>query len=86
MTNYSVIWTPQAEQHLATAWLTASDRSAITVAAHELELDLQRDPINVGESRRSSVDRIAILPPLGSSFSVVVDDRTVYVTAVWLII
>jgi plasmid stabilization system protein ParE len=83
--NYTVIWTTRAEQHLATAWLAASNRNAVTTAAHALEQDLRRDPIRLGESRRSGVDRVELRPPLGISFTVVVDDLTVYVTAVWLI-
>jgi hypothetical protein len=84
--NYTVIWTERTEQLLAAAWLAASNRNEVTVAAHELELELRRDPLNLGESRRSSVDRIAVHLPLGISFNVVVDDLTAYVTAVWLIV
>lgn len=84
MMKYTVIWTTQAEQHLAAVWLAASDRNAVTIAAHELEQDLQRDPIRLGESRRSGIDRVELRPPLGISFTVVADDLTVYVTAVWL--
>lgn len=82
--NYTVIWTRRAEGHLAAAWLASADRRAVTAAAHQLEQDLRRDPLNTGESRRSSVNRIAYQSPLGVSFVVVVDDMTVYITAVWL--
>lgn len=85
MMSYNVVWTARAEQHLAAAWLASSNRGAITLAAHELDQQLRRDPIGFGESRRSSVDRVGMYAPLGISFTVVVDDLTVYVTATWLI-
>jgi len=83
--NYTVTWTTRAERHLAAAWLAAPDRSAVTAAAHSLEQEVRRDPLGVGESRRSTVDRVAFRPPLGISYTVVADDLAVYVTAVWLI-
>lgn len=83
--TYTVIWTPQAEQHLASVWIAAADRSEVAAAAYELERDLKRDPLEQGESRQSSVERVILRVPLGLSFSVVVDDMKVYVTAVWLV-
>lgn len=82
--SYRVVWTPSAQNDLATAWMAASDRTAATQAAHLLERDLARSPLSVGESRRSSVERVAFLPPLSITFLVVVDDQTAYVTAVTL--
>jgi hypothetical protein len=82
--TFTVILTPVAEGHLAAAWLASSDRPAVTAAAHRLERKLARDPLNAGESRTSSVNRVDFVPPLGFTFHVVVDDATVYVTAVWL--
>ena len=77
--------TSDAEQDLATAWLASSDRPAVTAAAHQLEQKLATDPLHTGESRASSVNRVDHIPPLGFTFDIVVDDATVYVTAIWLI-
>jgi hypothetical protein len=83
--RFTVALTPVAEQHLAAAWLASPDRPTVTAAAHQMEQKLTRDPLNVGESRASSVSRIGHIPPLGFTFDVVVDDATVYVTATWLL-
>jgi hypothetical protein len=82
---FSVVWTPDAENDLAAVWLAAANRAAVTATAHAVERDLQDDPLTVGESRESSVERVVFAEPLGIAFNVVVDDRTVYVTAVWSI-
>lgn len=83
--NFTVTLTSDAEQDLAAAWLAAPDRAAVTAAAHELEQRLAADPLNAGESRASSVSRMDFVHPLGFTFDVVVDDATVFVTAIWLI-
>jgi hypothetical protein len=83
--RFTVVLTPPAEQHLAAAWLASDDRPAVTLAAHRLEQKLASDPLNTGESRVSSVNRVDHLSPLGFAFDVVVDDATVYVTAIWLV-
>jgi hypothetical protein len=82
--DYTVIWTANAEQGLASAWLGATDRLAVTVAAHAIEQDLQRTPLTAGESRESSINRVAVKSPLIVAFDVIVDDRTVFVRAVRL--
>jgi hypothetical protein len=83
--NFTVHLVPAGEQDLAAAWLASSNREAVTQAAFLMEQILASDPLNVGESRRSSVSRIGFVPPLGFTFDVVVDDAAVYVTAIWLI-
>ncbi len=82
---FTVKLKPSAEQDLATAWLGARDRGAVTRAAHRIDQRLARDPLNAGESRASTVNRVDFEGPLGFTFDVVVDDATVYVTAMWLI-
>jgi hypothetical protein len=84
--HFTVVLTPPAEAHLAAAWLAASDRTAVTEAAHRIEQNLARDPLNAGESRESSVNRVGFEAPLGFTFDIVVDDATVYVTAIWLML
>jgi len=83
--NYTVVWTPSAEQELDAAWLAATNRPAVTVAAHAIEQDLRRTPLTVGESRESSISRIAVSSPLSIIFDVIVDDKIVFVRAVHLI-
>jgi hypothetical protein len=82
---FTVLWTPAAEQQLTAILLTATDSAAVLKAARSLDRKLRRDPLTVGESRGSSVERIVFAEPLGITFSVIVDDATVYVTAVWAI-
>lgn len=83
--RFTVALTPIAEQHLAAAWLASPDRPAVTAAAHQIEQKLAADPLTAGESRASGVSRVDYIPPLGFTFDVVVDDATVYVTAIWLV-
>ncbi|MBA4191850.1 MAG: hypothetical protein C0467_28050 [Planctomycetaceae bacterium] len=83
--TFTIVLTPDAENDLAVAWIASSDRPAVTTAAHQLEHKLAANPLAAGESRASSVNRVDYVLPLGFTFDVVVDDATVYVTAMWLI-
>lgn len=83
--NYDVFLIPSAEQELAAAWLKSPDRKAVTQATHRLEKRLGMDPLRIGESRQSSVRRIAFEPPLGIEFEVIEDDKKVRILGVWLI-
>jgi hypothetical protein len=80
--TYTVLWRPVAEQRLAEIWTLASDRNAITQAAHAIDEALRTDPENVGEARADDV-RILFEAPLGVLFTVSPDDRVVYVLSVW---
>ena len=82
--KFSVSWGPVAERELAEAWLSASDRVAVVRAASKIDEMLRRKPLSAGESRESSVSRIALVPPLAVSFEVIVDDEKVFVTGVGL--
>ena len=57
--KYRVIWDEIAEQELANIWLGAHDRDSVTRAAEWLDRCLAGSPLGVGESRASSVRRIA---------------------------
>lgn len=83
--SFTVALTPACEQDLAAAWLASPDRPAVTAAMHQIEQKLAADPLTAGESRASSINRVGYIPPLGFAFDVVVDDATVYVTAIWLV-
>jgi hypothetical protein len=83
--NYTVTWTQEAEDGLAAAWLAAADRPAVTAASHRLDTALKQDARNLGESRISSIVRIAIGLPLGIEFEIIEDDKKVRVLRVWSI-
>jgi hypothetical protein len=83
--RFTVQLSPAAEQDLAAAWLASDDRPAVTFAAHQMERKLATNPLDAGESRGSSVIRIDYISPLGFTFDVIMDDSTVFVTAIWLV-
>lgn len=80
--NYTVLWMPVAEQRLAAIWTSATDRNAVSQAAHAIDQALQTDPGQAGESRIDDV-RIIFERPLGAFFTVSSLDRTVSVLEVW---
>ena len=84
--NYSVTWTPGAEQELAAVWLAAADRNAVTQASYRLDQDLAQDPFGRGFERSSSVDRTATDLPLGIDYEVIEDDKLVRVLRVWSLV
>ena len=82
--NFTVDWLPDAEEELADIWLRATDRDVVTQAAHALDLRLQDDPNDTGESR-SSGRRIAFAFPRGILFRVLSDRQLAQVLHVWRI-
>jgi hypothetical protein len=60
--KYTVVWVPGAEQELATLWLDADHRAAITRASYVIDERLRTDPQNQGESRPGG-RRIMFEPP-----------------------
>ena len=80
--KYTVGWVPIAEQELAAIWPASADREAVTRAAHQLDQRLRIIPLSVGESRQSSVRRVAFELPLAIEFEVIEDDKKVRVLAV----
>ena len=84
--NYTVTWTPAAEQALAAIWLTASDRTAIAESSHRLDQDLANDPFGRGVPRNASVNRTATDFPLGIDYEIIEDDRKVRVLRVWSLV
>ncbi len=83
--RYVVVWGPLTEEMLASAWLAATDRNAVTHAAAILASQLAHDPLRLGESRTSSVHRVAYYLPLGVEFEVVEDDKRVIVQGVFTV-
>ena len=83
--SYEVIWKAIAEQELATAWLNALDRNG---SQKQQRISIRCcfcDPLRLGESRTSSVHRVAYFLPLGVEFEVVEDDKRVIVQGVFTI-
>jgi hypothetical protein len=58
------------------------NRNAVTAAAAAIDAALQRDPLNVGESRSGSM-RIAYFDPLWVQFEFSEPDRFVTVIDIW---
>ena len=76
------MWKPSAEQDLASAWLAATDRQAMTMAANYIDRLLADDPESLGDVRFDTV-RTLVEFPLGVEFEVVEQDRIVWVLAAW---
>ncbi len=84
--NYTVTWTPGAEQELAAVWLAAADRAAVTAASNRLDQELADDPFGIGLPRTASVNRTAVEPPLGIDYEIVEDDKKVRVLRAWAVL
>lgn len=80
--NYTVLWTPAAENDLAAVWLKADDRKAVSSSADMIERFLRQNPEGSGEVRFDSV-RCLVIPPLGVDYEVIAEDRLVYALSVW---
>ncbi len=83
--NYTVIWSPSAEDQLILVWLAATDRTAVTLVAHRLESALVDQPF-IGRPRNASVNRTATDSPLGIDFEIIEDDKKVRIIRVWSLI
>ena len=83
--KYVVVWDPTAESELTLIWLTASDRNAVSQAVAELEKHLATRPLELGESRACSVQRVAFWLPIGIEYEVIADDNRVVVQGVFLV-
>ena len=79
---YTVVWIPAAQDELATIWLKAVDRNAVTVAAHTIDRLLRKSPESYGTVRYDTV-RTLVVHPLGLDIEIADQDRIVYVLTVW---
>jgi len=81
MKSYTVIWDPDAKQDLASRWLDALDRKAVTQAANRIDRTLQSQPREAGfpivEGLRGLIDG-----PLRVLYSIREDDKIVEVHSV----
>lgn len=80
--TFQVTWRQAAEDELTTIWLAATDRNAVTVAAHAIDLTLAVDADTVGRAVFDTV-RQYNHPPLAVEFEVVVADCRVFVLSCW---
>lgn len=80
--NYTVVWKPEAERHLATIWNQSPDRNGVARATHIIDQTLGTGPQEAGESREEGF-RVLFVRPLGVMFEVSPDDRKVRVVTVW---
>jgi hypothetical protein len=78
---YTVIWAVVAQAQLAERWMNATDRNAVTRAAHLIDQELRVDPDLKGFDFYG--DRSLIVPPLQVVYRIRPDDRIVEVTMVF---
>jgi hypothetical protein len=83
---FRVEWTQEALNELAGVWMLADQaaRRAITEATQQIDRQLTTDPFGSSESRTEAL-RILFESPLGISFEVDQDGRTVQVAGVWFV-
>lgn len=81
MTRYTVVWVESAHDELAALWLKASDRNAVTAAAHAIDQELGEDAPGKGSALKEGL-RSLYTPPLKSIFTVREEDRIVEVLRV----
>jgi hypothetical protein len=79
---YHVFWSPDAERQFKSLYATATEPTALSVAADAIDAQLHRNPHEFGESREESV-RIGFEEPLGIQCEVLEDVKTVVVFQVW---
>jgi dsDNA-binding SOS-regulon protein len=80
--KYTVSCTGEADSQLATIWMNADDREAVLQAAQTLDDELERTPLESGESREEGF-RIAFSSPLGVRYRVSEADRLVVIVSFW---
>ena len=79
--RYTVVWDAQALADLARAWVSGSDRRAITAAADQIDQELATDPDRKGVPFFG--DRILVVEPVAVVFAIRSDDFVVEVIQVW---
>jgi hypothetical protein len=79
--NYSVTWTPEAEDQLAALWIACANPGAVTRAAERAELLLANDPLACGTDFYG--DRLITSGPLHIVYAMDRSARTVSVKLVW---
>jgi hypothetical protein len=82
---YDVRWEDSALAELADIWTEADSplRKVITTVTRQIDLQLQADPLLTSESRPGG-RYVLFASPLGITFRIENDGRTVSVLRVWL--
>jgi hypothetical protein len=81
MTAWHVDWTAETKGQLASAWLIAPNRKAVTVAADHIDQLLAADPRDPGQEVAEGLWKL-IVPPLVAYYEIDDASRTVKVTGV----
>ena len=84
MSRFTVVWQSDAEDDVASIWLSASDRTAVTAATNAIDLELADDPSSKGADVREGL-RALDVPPLRAFYDVDEGDRKVEVQCVRLL-
>jgi hypothetical protein len=79
--RFTVVWAPVAQTQLATRWLTAPDRNAVTQAQHQIDQLLAVDPDQKGVDHYG--DWMLVVPPLQVIYSINRDDMQVVIEMVF---
>ena len=78
--NFTVVYSPDAEDFLAELWLVGPDRQEITLAQYHIDQILSTDPF-LGAKGREGLFRL-VVPPLSVVYEIHEEDRMVKVTGV----
>ena len=82
--KYTVGWTGAALRELASEWIQAEDRAAVSAASNEIDRLLAGAPRAQGESRRGMMG-VMFIRPLAVEYEIIEDDCKVRVLTVWRI-
>jgi hypothetical protein len=84
MSQFTVVWASDAENRLAGIWTSATDRSAIAVAADSIDRELGSNNPAFGQPVSEGLFRL-VRPPLSALFAIDEADRLVRILYVRLI-
>lgn len=71
--KFTVVWHPNVQDTLATTWLDATDRNAVTWAAAEIDRILAEKPLGVGKELKEGLRKL-VIPPLAVLYTVQEND------------
>ncbi len=80
-----MIWPERVTDDLMSIWSVAADPSAVAASSDRIDYHLTFAPLSFGESRESSLRRVAYLAPLRVEYEVIEDDKRVVVQKVFIV-
>ncbi len=83
--RYVVVWPERVTEDLMSIWSLAPDPTAVAASTDRIDYHLTFAPLSFGESRESSLRRVAYLAPLRVEYEVVEDDKRVVVLGVFAV-